>query len=205
MCNLAAVNQVGRTAVEAVATLAAVVVLGAPFGLLWAAIAPNVPVVVTDRGPIFTEAQPEELAAADGWFAILGAAVGLFAAVGAWLAARHARGELGLVAVTVGAVGAGLIAWWLGRQIGLSGYQANLAAAETGTYLERPPDLRAYSLGLWPPRVLGVVLVPALAAAVCYTFIAAWSRFPNLRPDPEPPTMSTLAAYPDPTSEGWPR
>jgi hypothetical protein len=189
-----------RTAVEAVATLAAVVLLGVPFGLLWAAVAPDVPVVVTDQGPVFTEAQPEELAAADGWFAILGVVVGLVAAVGAWLVARYARGEIGLVVVTVGAVGAALLAWWVGRQVGLSGYQANLAAADTGTYLDRPPDLRAYSIGLWPPRVLGVVLVPALVAAACYTFIAAWSRFPNLRPEPAPAVL-TGASGPPPWSQ----
>lgn len=169
------------------ATMAVIVVavgaLGAPFGLLWAMVAPDVPLRMTERGPAFAEAQPQQLVAADVWFVLLGLLLGVLAAVGVWLAAPQARGAATLVALTVGAVGAGLLAWWLGRQVGLTDYRATLAAAEVGNLLDQPPDLRVAEVGWWPPRVAGVLLVPALAAAVTYTLMAAWSKFPTLRPD----------------------
>jgi hypothetical protein len=177
--------QLWRTARPVLAIVVAVTALGTPFGLLWTAFAPDVPVVVTARGPVYGVAQPEQVIAADGWFAILALPVGLVAAVGVWLLARAARGAVGLFAVTLGAVGTGLLAWWVGRQIGLADYESTVAAAEAGARLDQPPDLAVVELGWWPPRVLGVLLVPALAAAATYTMLAAWSRFPNLRPEPE--------------------
>jgi hypothetical protein len=164
----------------------AVAGLGAVLGLLWAALAPDVPVFVTERGPVYAEPQPEQVAAGDGWFAILAVPFGGLAAIGVWLLARRVRGAPALLALAVGAVGAGLLAWWLGRHIGLADYRETLAAAEAGARLNRPADLGTAEVGWWPPRVLGVLLVPALAAATTYTLLAAWSRFPTLRPDPAP-------------------
>lgn len=165
------------------AIAAAAAGLGAPFGLVWAALAPRVPLRVTEAGLVYAEAQPEQVAAADGWFAVLAVPFGVLLGLGAWLAGRRARGVATLLALAAGAVGAGLIAWWLGARIGLSGYQASVAAADPGTVVDRPPDLAMAEAGWWPPRVTGVPLVPALAAAATYTLLAAWSRFPNLQPE----------------------
>ncbi|MPZ25842.1 MAG: DUF2567 domain-containing protein [Micromonosporaceae bacterium] len=160
-----------------------VAALGVPFGLLWAAVAPDVPLVMTARGPAFAVPQPEQLIAADGWFAILAVPFGILVAVGVWLAGhRRRRGVAALAALTVGAVGAGLVGWGLGRRVGLAGYRDTLAAAEVGADLARPPDLVVAEAGWWPPHLLGVVLVPALVAASTYTLLAAWSRFADLQP-----------------------
>jgi hypothetical protein len=180
-------SEVRRTALTMLAIVAAVAALGVPFGLLWTAVAPDVPVIMTNGGPVYGEAQPEQPIAADGWFAILALPVGLLAAVGVWLLARPARGMPGLVALIAGAVGAGLVAWWVGRQIGLADFESTLAAAEAGARLDQPPDLGVVELGWWPPQVLGVFLVPALAAAATYTMLAAWSQFPSLRPESPAP------------------
>jgi hypothetical protein len=190
----------GRLALAMLVIAIGVAVLGVPFGLVWAAFAPDVPILVTERGPVYAVPQPEQLAAADGWFAFLAVPVGILAAFGGWFVARRMRGAPaalgapGLVAVTVGAIGAALLAWWLGRHVGLSDYRETLAAAEAGSLLERPPDLRAGIVGWWPPRVLGVLLVPALAAAATYTLVAAWSPYPTLRRD-EP--LDLAGAEPD--------
>jgi uncharacterized protein DUF2567 len=176
-----------------VAVAVAVGVLGAPLGWLWAALAPDVPVEVVDGGVVPAEAEPEEFFAADGWFVLLGVAFGLLAAVAVWFLLRRYRGPVLLVALAVGAVGAGLLAWWVGHRIGLSGYREQLRQAAVGTDLGRPPELRAKELGWWfgfIPRVQGDLLVPAAAAAVGYTMLAAWSRHPSLRrgePDEPPP------------------
>jgi hypothetical protein len=171
-----------RPVARGAAAVAAVLALSVPFGLGWSALAPDVPVWVVEGGVVYADSQPEQLMAADGWFLLLGLPVGLVAAVVMWLVAHPLRGVPGLVLLSLACIGTGLLAWWLGRQIGLADYQELLAAAEVGTQLSRPPDLRAVQLSGWPPRVTGVTLVPALTAAVTYTLLAAWSRFPQLRP-----------------------
>src|SRR5690606_38752759 len=148
---------------------AAAAALGLPFGLVWTALAPEVPLRVTRAGLVYAEAQPEQVVAADGWFAVLAVPFGVLLGVGAWLAGRRARGVPTLLAVTAGAVAAGALAWWLGSRIGLDGYQASAAAADPGAVVGRPPDLSVAQAGWWPPRVLGLPLVPALAAAATYT------------------------------------
>jgi hypothetical protein len=177
----------------------AAAVLGVPFGLLWSVVAPDVPVRVTEAGPVFGEPQPEQLAAADGWFAILAVPFGVLVAAGVWLAVRRrGRGVPALVSLTAGMVGAGGLAWWAGRRIGLSGYRETLAAAPVGTDLARPADLAVAGAGWWPPHLLGVLLVPALAAAATYTLLAAWSRFPGLHPgDPPAHPLDLTGAEPD--------
>jgi hypothetical protein len=176
-----------RVAVLQVATTVAVVALGLPLGLLWAVVAPDVPVRVTDGGLSFTDAQPPQVVAGDGWFALLSVPFGILAAVGVWRWGRHVRGVGALIAVAVGMFGAGVLAWWVGRQLGLAGYEAALSQVAPGTVLERPRDLRVVQASWWPPMVTGVPMIPALAAAVTYTLLAAWSRFPDLRPDRSQP------------------
>jgi hypothetical protein len=165
---------------------AAVAAAGLPLGLLWAWLAPDTPVRVAQDGLRYAEPQPEQVAAADVWFALLGLAAGVVVAVAAWVLVPRLRGPGALVAVVVGLVGAGLVAWWLGRQVGLAGYEAALAQAEPGTLLGRPPDLRVAGARWWPPGVGGVPLAPAMSAAITYTLLAAWSRYPALRADGEP-------------------
>jgi hypothetical protein len=180
----------------------AVTLLGVPFGLAWAAIAPDVPVIATELGPVYGVPQPEQPVAADGWFAILALPIGAVAAFGVWLAARRVRGALGLAALLAGSVGTGLLGWWVGRQIGLADYRSTLAAAETGAQLDRPSDLGVVELAWWPPQLFGVLLVPALAAAATYTLLAAWSRFPSLHPDPPSAQLGTTG--PDTADQGYP-
>lgn len=191
-----------RPAAAALAAIAvAAALLGVPFGLLWSVVAPDVPVRVTEAGPVYADPQPEQLAAADGWFAILALPFGVLAAVGVWLATRRrGRGLPGLVGLVVGMVGAGLLGWWLGRWVGRSGYQDTLAAAPVGAELARPADLAVVEVGWWPPHVLGVLLVPALAAAATYTMLAAWSRFPDLLPAAQP--LDLTSAEPDRPAAG---
>lgn len=168
--------------ISAVVIVAAVTALGVPYGLFWSLLAPGVPVRVVEGGAVYGEPQPEQPLAADGWFTLLGVGFGVLVALGVWFAGRQVRGLPALAALTAGTVGAALVAWWLGRQVGLGGFESALAAAGPGTPLERPPDLSVVDAGWWPPRVFGVLLVPALAAVATYTLAAAWSRFPTLRP-----------------------
>ncbi|TDC43715.1 DUF2567 domain-containing protein [Micromonospora sp. KC213] len=196
-----------RGVVVATATLFGLTALGVPLGLLWAAVAPGTPVVKTADGAIYAQPQPEQPIAADGWFSLLGLGFGVLAAIGLWVLLRRRRGPAVLGVAALGALGAALVAWQLGRRIGLADYERLLAAAPEGTAFSKPADLRAGGIE-WVFGVLpvpfGNVLLPAFAAAVTYTLLAGWSRWPSLRPEPDPlpdPAYGQPSPVPGP---GWP-
>ncbi|WP_326552830.1 DUF2567 domain-containing protein [Micromonospora sp. NBC_01813] len=169
--------------------LAAMVIGGVPLGVAWSMLAPWIPVVNTEQGAAVRGADPEYFVAADGWFGLLGLGFGVVAAVLAWALLPRLRGPVGLLAVTFGGLGAAGVAWALGRQIGLAGYRQALESAELGAQLSRPPDLQAGDFDLWfgvLPAITGAFGAPAFGAALAYTLLAGWSRYPSLRPEPEP-------------------
>ncbi|WP_308042535.1 DUF2567 domain-containing protein [Micromonospora sp. PLK6-60] len=203
-----------RRAVRAgLVAFGALTVLGAPLGLLWAAAAPATPVVKTAQGAVYAQPQPEQPVAADGWFSLLGLGFGVLAAVALWFLLRRTRGPGPLVGGTVGGLGAALVAWQLGRRIGLSTYQRLLDGAPPGTAFTKPADLRAGGID-WFHGVLpyphGNLLLPAFGLAVTYTLLAGWSRWPSLRPEPEPGGLSSVpvagppapSAAPEPPGPG---
>ncbi|GAB3984589.1 hypothetical protein GCM10027615_72480 [Plantactinospora veratri] len=171
-----------------VGALLALILSGIPFGLLWSAVSPGVPVVQTADGALLAAPQPEEFIAADGWFSVLGFGLGVLAAIAMWLLLRRHRGPLGMLVAVLGMLGAAVLAWQLGRQIGLTGYERLLAGAPPGATFSKPPDLYGgqYDLLLGFIPAIGDLLVPAFGAAVMYTLLAGWSRYPGLRPEAEP-------------------
>jgi hypothetical protein len=188
-----------RTLLVAVLAAAVIAALGAPLGALWHVLAPTVPVLDTGQnGVVVSDPSPEQYIAAEGWFTLLGFGFGVLVAIGAWLVLRRHRGPALLLAVTVGALGAALVAWRLGRQIGLGAYERWREAAATGATYHAPPDLHAY----------GTLLVPAFAAAIVMTLLAGWSNDPDLdRPGARPGYGNDLAnlssdspGAPDPTA-----
>lgn len=193
-----------RTAATAAAVAAGAAALGLPYALLWALAAPDIPLVKVDGvdlipsiGPdlVPAEPSPEQFIAGDGWFALLGLAFGVVAALGAWSFARRARGPAVLVALAAGAVGSGMVAATLGQLIGQTGHRHVLAAAP-GTRLTQPPHLLVVDL----PVPIGLPLVAGLAAVVTYTLFAGWSRHGSLRGEravePEAPGFSSGSAAP---------
>ena len=185
----------GRALRVAGLTIAGLLLLGAPLGLLWRWLAPDGRVVQTAQGPYPVDPQPEQYVAADGWFTLLGLAFGVAAAIGAWRLVRRHRGPVQLAAVTLGTLAAGPVAWLAGRTWGHAEFERWERTAAAGTQAVQPPDLRAW----------GVVLVPAFAAVITYTLLAGWSHDPDLEPDagPEawqPPLSSGSPDGPAPTA-----
>lgn len=178
-------RQPGRAIAVGAAVVLGISLLGAPVGLLWAALAPDVPVIKTTDGAVLAHPQPEEFIAADGWFSILILAFGVLAALGVWWVRPRWRGPGGMLVAVFGALGAALVAWGLGRQIGLGGYRERLADAPVGQALAKPADLRAGGFE-WLfdviPTIQGDVLLGAFGAAVTYTLLAGWSNYPDLVP-----------------------
>ncbi|WP_320067050.1 DUF2567 domain-containing protein [Micromonospora sp. RTGN7] len=179
----------GRSIAVALGAAAVLAALGVPLGLLWAVVAPDTPVIKTPEGAVYAQPQPEQPIAADGWFSLLGLGFGVLAALALWVLLRRRRGPVGLLAGVLGGLGAAPVAWQVGRQVGLSTYERLLAGAPDGQAFTKPADLRAGGVH-WVLEVLpvpyGNLLLPAFAAAVTYTLLAGWSRWPSLRPEPDP-------------------
>jgi hypothetical protein len=178
-----------RAVADVLGVVVALAVLGAPLGLLWAALAPDTPVLKTAEGAIYAQPQPEQPIAADGWFSLLGLGFGVLAALVLWFLLRRLRGPVALVAAVLGALAAAPVAWQVGRRVGLATFDRLLTSAPEGRAFTKPADLRAggvdWLLGVLPvPH--GNLLLPAFGAAVTYTLLAGWSRWPSLRPEPEP-------------------
>jgi hypothetical protein len=197
-------RQAVPTALAAGAAALFAAALGLPYGLLWATIAPKLPVVVVEGGKAaFGEAEPEQWVADEGWFVLLGLGFGVLAALLTWWLAGRWRGPTVLAALAVGAVGGGVLAWWIGHRIGLADYERTLAGAQPGERLLHPPALRIRELGWWArvvPKVQGVLLVEAFGAALTYTLLAGWSRFGSLRPQAQ--EQPDQAGAPAPTLAG---
>lgn len=160
-----------RTVAVTALTAAVVMALGGPLGLLWAWIAPSVPVIATGESIVVNDPSPEEYIAADGWFTILGLGFGLLVAVVAWLLLRRDRGPFLLLGVVAGTLGAGyLVAPWIGEMIGKSAYEQWQDTATRGATYLAPPEVHS----------TGPMLVPAFAAAILLTLLAGWSNDPDL-------------------------
>ena len=171
-----------------------VFVLGGPFGLLWAWLAPSVPVIdVGQSGIVVNDPSPEEYIAADGWYTLLGLGFGLLVAIVAWLVLRRDRGPFLLLGVVLGTLGAGyLVGPWVGELIGKGAYQHWRETATQGATYLAPPEVHS----------VGPMLVPAFAAAIVLTLLAGWSNDPDLeqpgaRPGYGPNAAAGGDAYPD--------
>ncbi|WP_371682251.1 DUF2567 domain-containing protein [Micromonospora sp. WMMA2032] len=204
----AARRAVGRPVATVLGLAALLTALGAPLGLLWAWLAPDTPVRQTPDGAVYTTAQPEQPIAADGWFSLLALGFGVLAAVALWVLLRRRRGPAGLLAVTLGGLGAAVVAWQVGRRIGLATFQRLLDTAPPGTDFTKPADLRAGGVDWYGPLPVphGSLLLAAFGAAVTYTLLAGWSRWPSLRPEPEPgghwpPPTGQAGDWPPPTGQ----
>ncbi len=201
----------------------AVAALGIPVGWLWSMVAPRVLIGMSTDGPYLVNPEPEEYVGADMTFLAIGLGVGALLALFAWVVFRRRRGPAVAVALAVGSLAGGCIAWQFGRRIGLADYHDLLAHARAGWQFYRPPGLRTAGL----LRVLGVPVIPrgvldaqALGVAAAYTLLAGWSRYPDLvrrrssaagQPHPVAPGPAASAPTPEPArvdpappvSSGW--
>lgn len=102
-------------------TVCAAVLLGAPFALLWRAVAPTAAILHTAQGPQPVAPESSQMFATDGWFAVLAALAGLAIGGVAWLWLRR-RGPSGPFGLAVGGTLAGLVAAAVGRRMVVDRY-----------------------------------------------------------------------------------
>ena len=125
------------------------VLLGAPVGLLWAAVAPRTDVVINGQDVQLLEPGSSAFIAADAGFLLATALAGLLAGVLGWWLGR-AHGPAVVVGLTVGGLLAAYVAMVVGEQVGRAELEAAVRSAQEGA-IELTLRLRAQeALVAWP-------------------------------------------------------
>src|SRR5262245_24209739 len=132
--------------------------LGALIGLIWERVAPKAHWMVQGGGAVLGELEQTDFVAADGWFAVLGAAAGLLCGTIAFVLFRN-RSRMLPIGLVAGGILGSLIAWQVGPALG-PGPLASHSGAPDGSTFDGPLDLRAHGVLLsWPLAALLAVLV----------------------------------------------
>lgn len=103
------------------ATVTALVLLGAPFALLWRAFAPHAVILHTASGPQPAAPESSQMFAVDGSFAVVSAVAGLALGVLLWVLLRR-RGPAAPLGIAAGGVLAAWIASAVGRRMVVDRY-----------------------------------------------------------------------------------
>ncbi|MGH3857002.1 MAG: DUF2567 domain-containing protein, partial [Pseudonocardiaceae bacterium] len=154
-----------------VGVVGVVAVVGVPWGVLWAWLAPGEVVArSTDAatlGAVLPFAgQDEHLFDDMATFVLLGLAAGVLTGAALWLLRRH-RGPLVLLAAVAGS----LIAGWLAMRTGLWLVASRYPdLASTGAPFPRPPVLQS----AW------VIVAQPFGVAFAYSITTAWNGTDNL-------------------------
>ena len=153
-------------------------------GLIWAAVAPRALLQEIARGEAeLVNAETTAFIVADAWFALIAAVGGLITGILGYRILVRRAGAAATIGLVLGAVGAALLALWVGDNIGLGTYNHLLASSPTGAFFHSSLALGAKStLAFWPLCTSAVILL-------------AETRRPPLRPGggpgPPPPAGRT--------------
>jgi hypothetical protein len=172
------------------AVVAGSVLLAAPAGLLWSALAPRVHLVVTTQGIDAGDLESDKaFIGADGTYFLLMLGMGMLCGLLAWWAFRRS-GPVTVLALVVGGTAAALIAVSVGL---MPGAQAAVDAVSPGTPFRGHIDL--YLGRLQKDRSLSMRsswAFVAWPAGACIAFLAAALRRPqDLDLPPQAPMGST--------------
>ncbi|MHB2022398.1 MAG: hypothetical protein ACYCO3_03575 [Mycobacteriales bacterium] len=147
----------------ALLTAVALVFLGAPVGLAWALLSPAPLVVITSSGAQFAHPEADTFFASDGYFLLIGLVVGALCGLVA-LGLRGLQPVGALVGLTLGGIGAALVAAHVGTRLHRRAFIAALTHAQPGTYLHAFVTVRADGAYFaWP---FAAVVVYGVAAAL---------------------------------------
>ena len=152
---------VSADAFAGLVTVVATVLLGAPVGLLWAAFAPRVDVVVTGADVQLVDPGSSAFIAGDAAFLAAALVAGVVGGVLAWRLGRE-HGPAVVVGLTLGGLLAAYVAMRVGQQVGLDEVRSAVQAGQQGG-LELSLRLRAQeALVAWPVGALLGYLVASL-------------------------------------------
>ena len=135
-------------------------------GLIWSAVAPRAAYVVITRGSAdVVNAETTAFIAADAWYCLIAVIGGLIIGIASYRFAVRRYGPMPMAALLAGSVLAGWAARWVGQNLGLSRFNAQLLTSRQGTILHPPPVLGSDpstilwgAIAFWP---LAACLIPA--------------------------------------------
>lgn len=149
--------------------LAGSALLGLLAGYIWGEIAPRAQLQAIGAGAAqLVHTETTAFIVADAWFCGIGAAAGLVAGVLGYrflltprAGARAAGGvrAAATAGLILGGVAGALVMLWVGQQIGLSGYDHQLAASPDGTLFRASLTLGAKSALVFWPMVTAIVIL----------------------------------------------
>jgi hypothetical protein len=146
-----------RQLLTATVTTLVIALPGALVGFVWQAISPSVRYVVLGGKPVLADPETQALISTDGRYAILTALAGVVCGAAGYLAAGRGTDMAMAAGLAIGGIGAALLAWRLGHQIGLPAFQHALRGAKDGAFVTGPASLHATgALVFWPILALGV-------------------------------------------------
>jgi hypothetical protein len=154
------------TLIAACGVLLGSAIAGLLGGLIWSAVAPRAAYVVVSRGSAdVVNAETSAFIAADAWYCLIAVVGGLIVGIVSYRFAVRRHGPLPMAALLAGSVLAGWAARWVGQNLGLSHFNAQLVTSRQGTILHAPPVLGSDpSLTLWSAIAfwpLAACLIPA--------------------------------------------
>lgn len=141
-------------------TAGVTVLLGAPLGLLWSAVAPHAHITVEAGDAFISDATTEVFIAGDGWFIGLTLLAGVVCGVLAWLAARTS-GPFVVVGLALGGAAAAYVASRVGVRVGQDTLRELVRSGKQGTYAGNIALQAKAALVVWP-----LAAVAAFAALV---------------------------------------
>lgn len=154
--------RVGDEVREGLVTAAITLLVGAPIGLFWAAVAPRVDVVISGDRVDLADSGSSAFIAGDGFFLLAVTLAGVVGGLAAWrLARRHGPGVV--LGLALGGLAAAYVAMVVGQQVGADAVQAAVDSDLQGA-LELNLRLRAReALVGWP---VGALVAYVLASLV---------------------------------------
>jgi len=135
-------------------------VVGGLAAVFWSAVV-RLPAyrILSDGSATMAERGITEIVAADAWFVITGALVGLGLGLVAWKWFRPIGWPTALLAVGAGLV-AGVVCWQVGQLLGPGSFPERLAAATPGDFVPLSLELRSVSaLAVWGFAAITPVLL----------------------------------------------
>lgn len=138
------------------------VLLGAPVGLLWSALAPHAHIAISASGATFADGATEVFVAGDGWFLGVALVVGLVSGFVTWLVARGS-GPYAVIGLALGGALAAYVAAKVGRRIGQDELRAAAAAGVPGTYVANVALQATQVVLVWPIAALAAFLTLVVA------------------------------------------
>ena len=141
--------------ITAAYVLGVTVLLGAPVGILWSALAPHARIAISASGATFADGATEVFVAGDGWFLGVCAVAGIVTGFLAWLGGRRS-GPYVVVALAIGGLLAAYVGAKVGRRIGQDELRAAASAGTPGTYVANVALQAKQTILVWPIAALAM-------------------------------------------------